>query len=261
MSDTGRLRRFEGAALRGVWRYEAAQFTRYWKPQTFGALFEPAFMLLAFGYGVGSLVAAVAGISYRDFVATGVVGTAALFLSVFPAMFNGYTRRVFQHTYDAVLAAPVDLHELLAGETVWTAARAGVFGSAPLLVGMVFGLDPAPGMLLVPFIVFATAFGLSLFGAWTAARVASINSLDYVITGVVTPLMLVAGTYFPMSSLPGWAQVAAHANPVFHCVELVRHAVFGFRPLADLGHLAGIAAFAAVAWTLALRTLRRKLIA
>jgi lipooligosaccharide transport system permease protein len=255
-----RLRRFEMAPVRGIWRHELALFKRYWGSQSFASMVEPTFMLLAFGYGFGSMVAAVGDYRYLDFVATGVVGIAALFTSVFPGMFNGYIRRVFQHTYDAMLAAPVDVHELVTGEALWIAAKSAVYACTPIVVALFFGLDPSFGMLLVPFIVFITALGFGLFGMWTSAVVPSINSFDYVITGVVTPLFLIAGTFFPVDSLPEWAQKAALANPLFHTVELIRHAVFGLEPLKDLGHLAALVVFASLMWIIAVRGMHRRLI-
>ncbi|MCO5992705.1 ABC transporter permease [Actinoallomurus rhizosphaericola] len=259
MADT-RLRRFEWAPVRGVWRHELALFRRYWPSSSFASTVEPTIYLLAFGFGFGALLGHVAGYRYVDFVGTGVVATAALFTSVFPGMFNTYVRRVYQHSYEAVLAAPVDVHELVAGEASWIAVKSGVFSCVPLLVAMLFGLHPAAGMLAVPFFTTLTAVGFALFGIWASTVVPSINSFDYVITGILTPLFLVAGTFFPISGLPAWARTAAHVNPLYHCVELVRHAVFGFHPLADLGHLGALALFAAVMSVLAVRGMRRRLI-
>ncbi|MBW8481514.1 ABC transporter permease [Actinomadura parmotrematis] len=254
------LRRFEPAAFAGVWRHEIALFKRYYRPQTFASMAEPTFFLLAFGYGFGSLVAMAGGMRYLDFVATGVVGTAALFTSVFPAMFSGYSRRVYQHTYDAFLAAPVDVHELVAGEALWIAGKAALYSCTPVVVGLFFGLRPSPWVLLVPLVTFLSAAGFGLFGTWAAAAVPSINSFDYVITGVVTPAFLVAGTFFPASGLPGWARYLAQANPLYHCVELVRHAAFGAWRPPDAWHAAALALFAAWMWTIAVRRLRRRLI-
>lgn len=256
-----RLRKLEPAPLLGIWRHEFALYKRYYRSQSFASIVEPTFFLLAFGYGFGSLVSVVAGYRYMDFVATGVVGTAALFTSVFPGMFNTYIWRAFQHTYDAMLATPVDVHELVTGEALWIAAKSALYACTPLVVAMGFGLDPAAGMLLAPLVVFCTSLGFGLFGMWMSSTVPSINSFDYIITGVVTPLFLIAGTFFPIGSLPGWAQVAARFNPLYHCVELIRHAVFGLRPLSDLGHLGALLAFAALMWLLAVRGMRRRLIA
>src|SRR5436190_22105469 len=79
-------------------------------------------------------------------------------------MFGTFVKYKFQRTYDAILAAPVDTEELVTGEALWIAARAGVYGCVPMVVAMCFGLDPAWGMLVVPFIAFISGFGWSNFG-------------------------------------------------------------------------------------------------
>ena len=88
----------------------------------------------------------------------------------------------------------------------------------------------------------------------------AIESFSYWQSGLLTPMFLVAGTFFPLSGLPRWAQVLGNFNPLFHCVELVRHAVFGFRGWIDLWHLAFLVGFALVMWRLAVRHLERRLI-
>ena len=103
-------------------------FRRYWRSTTFSAVIEPTIYLLAFGFGFGSLVAQVGGYDYVDFVGTGIVATAVLFGSAFPGMFATFIKRVFQKSYDAVLAAPVDTEELVAAEALWIALRSGVLG-------------------------------------------------------------------------------------------------------------------------------------
>src|SRR5213079_2789302 len=113
--------------------------TSFWRGSTFSSTVEPTVYLLAFGFGFGSLVSKVGGYDYVDFVGTGTVATAVLFSSAFPAMFSTYVKYQFQHTYDAILAAPVDTEELVSAEALWIAARTGVYGTVPLIVAVVFG--------------------------------------------------------------------------------------------------------------------------
>jgi lipooligosaccharide transport system permease protein len=255
-----RLRWFEPRCIAAVWTRELALYRQYWASTTFASIVEPTLYLLAFGFGFGSLVAVVGGYRYIDFVGTGVVATAVLFSSAFAGMFVTFVRRTFQQTYAAVLATPIDTHEIVTAEATWHATKAGVYGCAPLVVAMIFGLDPSWGMLLVPFIGFLTGLGFALFGIWASAIVPSINSFDYVISGVLTPLFLVAGTFFPVDELPGWGAVLAQLNPLYHCVELVRHAVFGLQALADLYHVAVLVAFAGLMWLLATHYMTKRLI-
>ncbi len=145
-----RLGRLEGAALRGVMVREVVNYSSFWRSSTFSSTVDPTIYLLAFGFGFGSLVSTVAGYDYIDFVGTGIVATTVLFSGAFPAMYGTFVKYNFQHTYDAILAAPVDTEELVTGEGLWIAARTGTYGCVPMLVAIIFGLDPSWGMLLVP---------------------------------------------------------------------------------------------------------------
>jgi lipooligosaccharide transport system permease protein len=255
-----RVRRLEPAAIGAVLWRELTVFRRYWRSTTFSSIVEPTIFLLAFGFGFGALVSRVAGLDYIEFVGTGVVATAVLFSSVFPGLFTTFIKRRYQRTYDALLAAPIDVEELVTAEITWLALRAGVYGCAPLLVAMAFGLDPAPGMLLVPFVGFLTGFGFAAFGVTIAAIAKSIDNFNYVTSSVITPLFLVAGTFFPIDALPGWTATLAQLNPLHHCVELVRDAVFGLEPGPDLLHAGVLLVFAVAMWRLAIWRLGLRLI-
>jgi lipooligosaccharide transport system permease protein len=115
-------------------------------------------------------------------------------------------------------------------------------------------------MLLVPFIAALAGFGWAVFGIFIAAKSKAIESFSYWQSGLLTPMFLVAGTFFPLDGLPTWAQIAGHINPLYHCVELVRHAVFGFEGWIDLWHVSYLVGFAFIGWRLAIKFMERKLI-
>jgi lipooligosaccharide transport system permease protein len=252
-----RVRRLEPAALAGVMSRDVVMFGRYWKATTFSSVMQPTIYLLAFGLGFRSLVRIP---NYVEYVATGVVATAILFSSAFPGMFNTFVRWQFQRTYDAMLAAPVDAEELITAEVLWIALRAGAYGVAPLLVGIAFGLRPAWGMLLVPLIGVLTGFGFAAFGVLIAAVAKTIDNFNYVTSAVLTPMFLVAGTFFPVSKLPAGVREVALVNPLYHCVQLVRDASLERLQVADLGHAGVLLAFAVLMWRLAVWRLGARLV-
>jgi lipooligosaccharide transport system permease protein len=254
------MRRLEPAAIGGVMSREVANFRTFWKATTFSSVLEPVVYLLAFGLGLGAtVVERVDGLEYVEFVGTGMVATAVIFSSALPAMFGTFVKERFQRTYDAILAAPVDVEELVTAEMLWIGLRSGFYGCFPLLVSMLFGLDPSPGMLVVPFFCFVTALGFAAFGIAVAASVAKIDQFNYVTTLFVTPLFLVAGTFFPIDELPQGVRVASQLNPLHHLVELVRHAAFGFEA-TDLLRVAGLVLFAVVLWRVAVKRMELRLI-
>ncbi len=196
-----------------------------------------------------------------EYVATGVVATAVLFSSAFPGMFNTFIRWQFQRTYDALLAAPVDVEELVTAEILWISFRAGIYGLAPLVVGIAFGLPPSVGMLLVPLIGFVTGFGFAGFGVLIAAVAKTIDNFNYVTSAVLTPMFLVAGTFFPISTLPPVLRTIALFNPLYHCVEAGARCLARDRRGPATSISAGVLiAFAFIMWRLSIWRLESRLI-
>lgn len=89
---------------------------------------------------------------------------------------------------------------------------AGTYGCVPMLIAMLFGLDPSPGMLVVPLIAFVSGFGWACFGIMMAGILKSTNNFNYVTSTIITPMFLVAGTFFPLSQLPQWPQVLSNVT-------------------------------------------------
>ncbi len=112
-------------------------------------------------------------------------------------------------------------------------------------------------MLLVPFFCFVTALGFAGFGVTMAATVAKIDQFNYVTALCITPLFLVAGTFFPIAGLPQGVQVVAQVNPLHQLVELVRGGAFGFEAV-DLARFAFLVAVALLTWRIAIRRMRAR---
>ena len=259
-TTTRRIGRLERPALTGVLVREVVNYSSYWKSSTFSSTVEPTIYLLAFGFGFGSLVSTIGGLDYVDFVGTGTVATAVLFSSAFPAMFGTFVKYQFQRTYDAILAAPVDTEELVTAEVLWIATRTGVYGCVPMLVAMLFGLDPSWGMLAVPLIAWIAGFGWACFGVSIAGYSKSFENFNYVVSAVLTPLFLLAGSFFPLDEFPRWAQVLGNFNPLHHCVVLVRHAAFGWEGWTEFARLGALILFGLVMWRVAIQAMTRKLV-
>jgi lipooligosaccharide transport system permease protein len=255
-----RLGRLERPALTGVLVREIVNYSSYWRASTFSSTVEPTIYFLAFGFGFGAVASQIGGFDTIDFIGTGTVATAVLFSSAFPAMFGTFVKYQFQRTYDAILAAPVDTEELVTAEALWMATRAGVYGCVPMVVAIPFGLDPSWGMLAVPFIGWLAGFGWACFGIAVAGFAKSIENFNYIVSAVLTPLFLLAGSFFPLDGLPEWAQVLANLNPLHHCVELVRSAVFGFEGWQDLARVGALVVFGLAMWRVAIHAMTQKLI-
>jgi lipooligosaccharide transport system permease protein len=180
---------------------------------------------------------------------------------MFPGLINGYARRTEKHLYDGQLAAPVTVAELVTGEALWHGMRVAVVAMVTVGVALAFGVRMGPGIVLVPVIAVVTGFGFACVGAAFAAKLRSWHGVDIVISGIIAPMFVVAGAFFPLDGLPRWAELLGRANPLYHCVELLRGAAFGFPGAGEtLVHVGALLLFNLIAWVAAVRLVRRALI-
>jgi lipooligosaccharide transport system permease protein len=93
-----------------------------------------------------------------------------------------------------------------------------------------------------------------------AGFASSFENFNYVVSAVLTPLFLLAGTFFPLDALPRWAQILGELNPLHQCVQLVRDAVFMNLSSTDLLRAAVLVGWGLLLWRIAIYAMERKLI-
>ena len=130
-----------------------------------------------------------------------------------------------------------------------------------MIVAMFFGLDPAWGMLAVPFIGWIAGFGWACFGISVAGFSKSFENFNYIVSAVLTPLFLLAGSFFPLDEFPDWARALAQLNPLHHLVVLVRDCViYGWDGWEDFARLGVLIGFGLLMWRVAIYAMTRKLV-
>lgn len=253
--------RFRLDAVAAIVHREWRVFRRIWFSVAFGSIVEPIVYLVAFGFGFGALVAEVAGIPYLDFIATGSAGVSVLFTGFFPGLIMGYFRRKENHLYDGIMATPTTVAELMTGEAVWTGVRTAGSTIATLAVASVLGVEFLPWVLLAPVVGYVGGFAFHCLGAAFAATMRTTHEFDYVIAGILVPMFVVAGTFFPLDDAPVWLRWPAVVNPLTHLVTLFRTLAFGTGTAAGTAiALTVLVASAAAMWWLAVWRLRRALV-
>ena len=143
---------------------------------------------------------------------------------------------------------------------LWLSLRSGFYGTLPLIIAMLFGLRPSTGMMLVPVIACLASLGLSASGIVIATVAKNADGFGHTTSLVLSPLFLSAGIFVPVTKLPSIVQGLAQANPLYHCVQLVRDvSLTGIRSL-DILHTAALIWFAVGMWLIATRRLHDVLI-
>ena len=191
---------------------------------------EPVLFLLSIGIGVGQLVGKlpVGGrlVSYKQFVAPGLLASAAMNGALLDTTFNFFIKYKYSHTYDAILATPVSTGDVATGEVAWALMRGAIYSTAFLLTMVLFGLVPSWWALLV--VPAATLIGFAFAGAGLAATTFMRSWVDFdYVTLALVPLFLFSATFFPLTRYPAGLQAVIRCTPLYQGVVIVRGLVVG----------------------------------
>ena len=227
-------------------------------PSLLGNIAEPLITLVAFGYGVGSLIGTVGGLPYIEYLASGSVAVSAALAATFEALYSAYSRMAVQKTWDSILNAPIALDDIVFAEMLWAAMKALFSCAAILVVIFVLGISRAPTMLLaLPVLALAGITFASIALVFNAVA-KGYDFFTYYFTLVVTPMTFLSGVYFPIEQMPAWLQAVAQVLPLKAAVDLVRPLVLGQIPADPLGPLLILAGYACSGYYLALVLTRRR---
>jgi len=231
-----------------VWRRNFDVFTKTIAVNFIPSLLEPILYLLAFGFGLGGFIPSIRGQSYISFIAPALVAISIMNGSFFECTFASFVRMYFQKTFDAIVATPVSVEEVVAGELLWGATRATINTTIVLAVVAAFGLISTPLFLLViPFAFFGGLMFASIAMCFTSVA-PNIDFFNFPSFLFLTPMFFLCGTFFPLTSLPVAAQGTAMAVlPLTHVVNIVRGLVSGrLEPI--LGLSPAMLILASLAW-------------
>jgi lipooligosaccharide transport system permease protein len=225
------------------------------------SLIEPILYLLALGLGLGGFVQPVEGVPYINFIAPALVAISIMYGSFFECTYASFVRMYFQKTFDAIIATPVSVEEVIAGELVWGATRAAANATTVLAVVAVFGLVSSPLFLLVPLLAFVGGLLFASLAMCFTALAPNIDFFNYPTFLLITPMFLLSGTFFPTSVLPVPAQTASQVFlPLTHVVNLTRGLVSGRIEVTLLLSVAWIAVVTPILFVLSINLMKKRLI-
>lgn len=251
-------------ALR-VLEHNLIVYRRTWKGSVFMSFVSPILFLAAMGFGLGGLISrgpvrTVDGLSYLVFLAPGLLVATAMQSGYVETTYPIMARIQWERTYEGMLATPLRVFDVLAGEFGWLAFRLGLGSVAFFLVMLVFGTVHSALALLA--IAVAVLTGLAFAApilAWTATRRTD-SSFALIGRFLITPLFLLGGVFFPIHQLPQLVQGIAWLTPLAHGVALARGLSVGVLPSSAGIHLVVLLVYAAAGIFASRITLQRRLV-
>jgi lipooligosaccharide transport system permease protein len=247
-----------------VWQRNLIVYQKTWTINFLTPLLEPLFYLLAFGYGMSALIGNVAfegrELSYLVFITPSLLAIAMMYNAFFENTYASFVRMYYQKTFDAMLATPLSLDEVITGEIAWGATKSLIATVIMLGVVSTFGLVHYPHALLVLPLAFLAGIAFGAIGMFFTGVIPNIEAFNLPIFLFITPMFLFSGTFFPVTGLPGWAQDLALIFPLVHVVNATRHLCLGVMNAQVLWAVLYLSVFSAVFFPLALVVMQRRLI-
>jgi lipooligosaccharide transport system permease protein len=247
-----------------VWQRNLRVYRQTWKISFLPPLLEPIFYLTAFGIGLSSLVDDFAyhgqTIAYLPFIAPALLAITIMYNAFFETSYASFVRMYYQKTFDAMLATPLTLEEVIIGEIAWAATKAVIAALLMQIVISLAGLVHYPaGFLLLPLSVLG-GLAFAAIGMVFTSMVPNIETFNLPIFLFITPMFLFSGTFFPLQNLPAWAQWLAQIFPLTHLTLLVRACALNRLDPHLLWSLGYLLVFFLATCPLALRGMYRRLI-
>ena len=244
-----------------VWRRNFDVFVRTWKVNFFPPFVEALLYLSAIGLGIGTYVGALDGVPYIVYIAPAILAISAMNSAFFECTYGSYVRMYYQKSFDAIIATPLSIEDVIAGELLWGATRAVISVAIMLPVLVAFNVITLPLSLLAIPLAFIGGLMFAGLAMCFTAITPGIDTLNYPAFLLITPMMLFSGTFFPISVLPAVFQFIAVAFlPLTHLVSLLRMVTIPSPDPVFLLNIAWILVATVIFCVIAINLMRRRLI-
>jgi len=244
-----------------VWYRNLEVFFKTWKVNFFPPFIEALLYLFAIGLGLGTYVREINGTPYVNFIAPAILGIAVMNSAFFECTYGSYVRMYYQKSFDAMIATPLSIEDVIAGEILWGATRAVLYVILMLPVLAIFGVISLPLSLLAIPVAFLGGLMFAGIAMCFTAVTPSIDTLNYPSFLFITPMVLFSGTFFPLTVMPVLLQDFAYiVLPLTHIVLIMRMLTLPDLALTGAASLAWISAVTIIFCFLSINLMKRRLI-
>ena len=217
-------------AFRTIVRREVVRILRIWGQTLVPPAITMTLYFLIFGTLIGSRIGGMSidGVTlrYMDFIVPGLVMMSVI-MNAYGNISSSFFGAKFGRHIEELLVAPLPNWVILGGYVSGAVLRGFMVGAIVLVVAMFFTPIRIHDWAVTLSTVFLGAVIFSLAGFVNAVYAKKFDDVAIIPTFVLTPLTYLGGVFYSVSLLPGWAEAATHANPIFYMVNGFRYGLLG----------------------------------
>lgn len=243
-----------------IWQRNFLVWKKLAVASVLGNIADPLITLIAFGYGLGSLLQQINGVPYIHYLASGSICMSIMMAASFEALYSAFSRMHVQKTWDALLNAPLSLDDVVFAEMLWAATKALFSGLAILAVMFMLRIGLHWQTVLVLPLLFLVGMMFASLGLVVNAIAQGYDFFTYYFTLILTPMIFLSGVYYPTTQLPAWLESISRALPLSAAVHLIRPLILGHWPSTPIGDAAIMLSYSLVGFYVATVLTRRRLL-
>jgi len=185
---------------------------------------QPTLWLVVFGQVMGRLRGVPTGnMSYRDFMAPGILAQSVLFIAIFYGISVIWERDMgILHKF---MVSPAPRVALVLGKALSAGVRGLTQAVIIYVLALLIGIRARFGPLAILGVLASTILGAAIFSTFSLVIACLVKTRDRMmgIGQVLTmPLFFASNAIYPLALMPSWLQVIAKVNPLSYQVDLLR---------------------------------------
>jgi lipooligosaccharide transport system permease protein len=237
-------------------------YKRFILPTFAISLGQPLFYLITFGVGMGAYMGYIGGKPYLNFLVPGVLISSVMLSSTFECLYDTFVKMVHEKLYDSLIATPVSVEDVVAGDIGWGAFRGLISGVLMLVVSMFMGVFPVSAVNVLLLLVLMVFVGIlfSSLSMIVTSFAPNFDFFNYYTELVITPMLFFSGVFFPLDKFPQWLKVFALFMPLTHAVNISRAVFSGEVTPGIAWNFNVLLALEAVAFVVGVKLMKRRLI-
>lgn len=243
-----------------IWRRNYLVWRKLAGESILGNIADPLFYMLGMGFGLGTMLPEVNGVTYIAFLAGGTVCYSTMFAASFEALYSGFARMHVQRTWEGMMNAPITLDDVVFAEWIWAASKSLLSGMAVLIVAAILGLTQNWLCVLIIPLAFLIGLCFAGLGLIMTSLAKTYDFFTFWFTLGLTPMVLLAGVFYPVENMHPVLQLVSAILPLTHAIEISRPLLLGHVPQNILLHVAVLLAYGATGFYVSLLIFRRRLL-
>lgn len=205
---------------------EVRRFMRIWQQTLLPPAITITLYFLIFGALIGPRIGDMAGITYMDFVAPGLI-MMAIITNSYGNVVSSFYGAKYGRSVEELLVSPVPNYIILTGFVMGGVARGLAVGVIVTLLSLFFTELRVHNIFVVCAVVFLTSVLFALAGFINAIFARSFDDISIIPTFILTPLTYLGGVFYSISLLPDFWQKVSHLNPILYMINAFRYGVLG----------------------------------